>query len=393
MSESGHYFRLKGESAERIVHELAEKSFFTDWCYRNPALPDGNELCDLLVVFDDVAIIWQIKDLKLQENGRYNPKAVEKNLRQLSGAYRRLMDERRPITLCNPRRGDEVFDPRVVNRVFLISVLTGEGEDFHSAIEKVRDRSAHVFDGEFLEIALGELDTIQDFIAYLEAKEEFLNGRQLIVNGGEQELLAIYLMNNRSFERFADATMVVVEEGSWHDLQQRPEYIAKKKADEISYGWDQMIDRAHESAVPEYERVARRLARPNRFTRRCLAKAFYDAHVLANEDKVYDVFRRVMAKDGVTYCFLFMEDPEPRGRRQAALAALCFMARGKFQENLVVIGIATEKVLRPQCSYDFCYFEMPEWTSEAEAQAEEIRRNTGLLTNTTMRAHHEDEYP
>ena len=44
--------------AESILHELAKKTFLTDWCYPNPLLPDGKELCDLLVVFGDTAIIW-----------------------------------------------------------------------------------------------------------------------------------------------------------------------------------------------------------------------------------------------------------------------------------------------------------------------------------------------
>src|SRR5207302_10483253 len=60
-----HYFSLKGKNAENVVHELAKQSFFTDWCYLNPLLPNGQELCDLLVVFDNVALIFQIKDLKL----------------------------------------------------------------------------------------------------------------------------------------------------------------------------------------------------------------------------------------------------------------------------------------------------------------------------------------
>jgi hypothetical protein len=52
----------------------------------NPRLLDGKELCDLLVVFNDVAIIRQLKDLKLQEDGQYKRAEVEKNLRQLAGA-------------------------------------------------------------------------------------------------------------------------------------------------------------------------------------------------------------------------------------------------------------------------------------------------------------------
>jgi hypothetical protein len=89
-AESKHYFREKGARAEGVIHNLATKTFLTDWCYPNPKKPDGKELCDLLVVFDDTAIIWQIKDLKTDENGRYKKAEVEKNLRQLSGARRSL---------------------------------------------------------------------------------------------------------------------------------------------------------------------------------------------------------------------------------------------------------------------------------------------------------------
>lgn len=84
-------------------------------------------MCDLLVVFDDTAIIWQIKDLKVDENGRYKQAEVEKNLRQLSGARRLLFDIKAPVKLSNPRRGEELFDPSKITKAHLISVLMGEG--------------------------------------------------------------------------------------------------------------------------------------------------------------------------------------------------------------------------------------------------------------------------
>jgi len=56
---SNHYFREKGERAEAIIHNLATKTFLTDWCYPNPKKPDGKELCDLLVVFDDTQRLVQ----------------------------------------------------------------------------------------------------------------------------------------------------------------------------------------------------------------------------------------------------------------------------------------------------------------------------------------------
>lgn len=394
MSEDRHHFRLKGESAEKVVHDLAEESFFMDWCYRNPKLADGKELCDLLVVFEDVAVIWQVKDLKLQGNGRYNPKDVEKNLRQLAGAERRLLDEARPIILSNPCRGDEAFDPSVLRRVYLVSALTGPSEDYFSFLEDVKNGTAHVFDGEFLDIVLRELNTIQDFVDYLEAKEQFLAAdRGLIISGGEQELLATYLLRERSFEDFADATMVIIEEGAWDEFQRRPEYYAKQEADEISFAWDELIENAHASGDPNYERVAREMARPNRFRRRCLAKAFYDAHVLAHENQAQNVVRRVIPAEGITYCFLFVEDAIPPEERRAALEALCFVARGTIKENPVVLGIATEQRFAPACSHDFCLLEMPTWTTELEERMKLIQAETGLLMNARRTEFHEDEYP
>ena len=126
---SKDYFYLKGKTAEGIVHNLAERTFLTDWCFLNPKLPNGRELCDLLVVFDDVAIIWQIKDLKLNSNGKYKESELRKNIRQLSGARRQLFELKAPIELENPRRRKEKFAPDVIRNVYLISVLLGEGED------------------------------------------------------------------------------------------------------------------------------------------------------------------------------------------------------------------------------------------------------------------------
>jgi hypothetical protein len=390
MSDLKQYFKFKGAAAEQVVHDLAMKSFFSDWCYLNPALPAGKELCDLLVIFDNVAIIWQIKNLKHQEDGHYNRREVEKNMRQLSGAYRRLMDKKRPATLSNPRRGNEVFDPNTIKECYLVSVLYGEGENFFVPMKKIKDKFVHVFTGKSLDIILSELDTVDDFVGYLRAKE-FRTG--CYITSGEEDLLATFLKNNRSFNQFEGKTAILIDEGIWEDFQKSPEYLAKQKENKISYGWDSIIDRAHESAVPEYECIAREIARPNRFSRRCLAKSFLDAHIIAHKDRENDMFRRVMELDKTTYCFLFMDDPEPRTRRRDILGDLCFVARGKFKDNSMVIGIATEKKISPECSYDFCCYNLSEWTTELAAQATEIQLKKGILTNVTTKKICEDEYP
>src|SRR5438128_4680529 len=193
-----NYFLAKGMNAEKVVHDLALVSFLTDWCYLNPQWPDGKELCDLLVVFDDTAIIWQIKDLKLDDQGRYNKAEVEKNLKQLAGARRHLFELKKPLELRNPRRGAEIFDPSGIKKIFLISVLMGEGEEVFSFAEEFKNHTIHVFTRNFTRIVLQELDTIADFCAYLEAKEKFLSEKKhIFIVGGEGELLASYLLRDR----------------------------------------------------------------------------------------------------------------------------------------------------------------------------------------------------
>ena len=139
------YFQLKGTTAEKIVHYLATKTFLIDWYFLNPKLPNGKELCDLLVVFDDAAIIWQIKDLKLDKNNNYKKTEVNKNLRQLAGARRQLFELKTPILMKNIRRSKEIFDSSKIKYIFLISVLLGEGEDIFQFIEEIKNNKVHVF--------------------------------------------------------------------------------------------------------------------------------------------------------------------------------------------------------------------------------------------------------
>ena len=391
-SSSKDYFFLKGANAEKIVHELALKTFLIDWCFLNPKLPDGKELCDLLIVFDDIAIIWQIKDLKLNKDGKYKKSEVDKNLRQIAGAKRQLFELKTPVSLKNARRREEIFDSTKIKQIYLISALLGEGESMFSFIDEIKNYKVHVFTRYFIQVVLNELDTINDFVNYLKAKEEFIStGKSLVIIGGEEEFLAEYLMNNRSFERFAKVDHIMFEEGLWEQLQSKPGYNAKKEMDKISYGWDEIINRAHEGSE-KYERVARELARANRFERRFLSKVFFDAHAFAHKDDQHDLFRRIMAVDGISYCFLFAEDAEPRNKRKTMLTAICWIARGKYKQNKKVIGIATEMKIRPTCSYDFVLLDMPMWTDENQKNMEQLQQNTGIFVNPIIRSFQEDEY-
>jgi hypothetical protein len=315
VNDDKHHFTTKGKNAEQVLSDLAHQTFLADWCFLNPRLPNRKELCDLLVVFDDIAIIWQVKDLKLDNNGNINSRKVHKNLRQLSGARRQMFEIKTPIELYNPRRKREVFDPSSINEVHLISALMGEERDAMNMVETINNQSVHVFTKAFLPVLLEELDTIRDFSQYLAAREAVVSENRVgEITGGEQDLLAYYLMHDRSFG--STGKVINISQGLWVQFRNSSAYQRKKEADTMSYYWDAIINRVHECRdnppFPEStELVARIMAWPNRLYRRMLGGSFADAHVLADSIpptmKKDQFFRRIVPTSfGVTYCFYSM---------------------------------------------------------------------------------------
>lgn len=388
-----HYFQLKGKKAENFVYELAQQSFLSDWCYQNPMWSDGKELCDLLIVFGDVAIIWQVKDLKQKKDGKYDKKQVEKNLKQLLGAKRRLFDLKDRIILKNPRRGDENFDPNTIKEIYLISALVGEGEDYYEFVKKTKDKIVHIIDRKSTEILLNELDTIRDFVDYLKEKERFLSlDLKINISGGEEELLAFYILNERSFKKLEEGGYVILQEGFWEDLINKPEFQAKKEEDKVSYFWDFLIDKAHLSKDKDYELVAREMAKLNRFERRFKSKAFFEGQAKANLDKKNTFYRGTFSENGITYCFLYAKSPN-REVRKNRLAEVCFATRDHFKENKKVLGIATELEILSKHSFEFCFLNFPEWTEKEEKIANEIKEKLGIFQNQEVSHFWDNEYP
>ncbi|HEY5176450.1 MAG TPA: hypothetical protein VII95_12885 [Terriglobales bacterium] len=386
-----HYFNQKGANAEKVIHDLANKTFFTDWCYPNPKKADGNELCDLLVVFDDTALIWQIKDLKIDDAGRYKKAEVEKNLCQLGGARRTLFELKTPIILSNPRRGPEQFDPASIRHVHLVSVLMGDGEEPFPFVQEVKNHLLHVFTRDFADIMLSELDTVSDFCHYLRAKESIDKTKSIVVFGGEENLLGKYLEHGRSFSWMEDYNLIHIDDTIWPAISSKPQYIKKKQLDKVSYGWDSIIERAHEGS-PMYELVARELARPDRFTRRMLSQSFLEVYSEFRQMTDKDMMRRHFSLGDTTYCFLITENEEeyPKERRGWMLEAMCLVARGLNPENYRVVGVATD---RGNKNYHFAYFYIPEWTPEMEAEKVKLQTDAGIFVAPRVTRFSDDEYP
>ncbi len=391
------YFTTKGAIGEAFVHDLAEKSIFTDWCYKNPMLKPGKELCDLLVVFDNMAIIVQVKDLKLKSSGAPNVKAQQTNIKQILGAYRQLMKLKTPVTLHNVRQGDEPFDPDKIDRVFLISILTGEGSS-DLCYQQVDDNIVHIFDRDFTEIVLNELDTVADLLLYLDQKELLIaNNKSLSITGSEKDLLAYFINQKRDLREIKNATDLIIMEGIWDDYTNADDVIAKRQADSISYAWDRLIDISHTSGG-EYERIAREFARLNRFQRRIYGEALIDGFEQAQKgiSPKVNTYRRVMglADQKLTVVICYYNDPSlGKEKLRGQLLTMAEVARCILPDNPKVIGIGSDLTANFSGSFTFLYLEQPELTKEYVQRVKELQQQHKIFISPQYKAFSADEYP
>jgi hypothetical protein len=341
--------------SERFVYDISRKSFLSLWSYANPLGKGSNELCDILIVCDPDIIIVSVKEIGLKDSGdisndweRWRKKAIEASVKQIYGAERWIAEA------ANVIRSDGslaiAFPDRKVRRIHRIAVaLGGDGKvpihfgDFGKGF-------VHVFDKNSLEIIMGELNTVQDFIEYLSAKESlYRSGRGTILNGGEEDLLALYLHKGRHFPDEHD--LMVVDNDLWDGFRNSDDYKAKIAADQNSYSWDRLIELLSKDIMtgnlefgPEMndsEIAVRIMTRENRFGRRMLGKSFMEFFDLARQKKVRS--RMVFGNSDVTYVFLALAHGEERKYRAAELGGRCFVARGLNQDRKTVIGLATER--------------------------------------------------
>ncbi len=266
----------------------------------------------------------------------------------------------------------------------------GEGEGAFPFMQQFKKHLVHGFTREFADIALSELDTIADFCCYLRAKESIDLNKTVMIIGGEENLLGKYIEHGRNFGWMENYDVVQIDDTVWPKISQLPQYIKKKEMDVISRGWDSMIERVHEG-TSKYERLARELARPDRFTRRVLSESFMEAYAEFMNRQDMHMLRRQTVLGDTTYCFLITNDTEhPSQRRQKMLQAMCLVARGINPQNSRVLGVATSRDNR---NYDFVHLDIPEWTRELEAEKVRLQSQLGIFVSPRVTRSHSSEFP
>lgn len=311
---------LKGQYGEDAVNYVATNTFLKYWCYPNPKDENGNgkEICDLLVLFKDKALIISVKNYKFNgDHEKYFRLTLKKAVAQVSGAERKLFELDGQIIFNHEIRDKHTFDPKQYTTIHRIIVNLSTEIQFYPGAQKSKKRKiVHVFNWFAFNQVLNELNTISDFFQYLKEREKICEIRDLyllcatendwnsdtsnqffrylpevfgknsppptlLFSGTELDLLAVYLSNVRQFDpAFYDLkfNLALFElDGYWKKYLERKVVQNKKREEEISYFWDEIVKRE----VLYYEdelriKIASELLALDRYQRRLIGNEFWE---------------------------------------------------------------------------------------------------------------------
>ena len=414
---------------------------------------DGKEVADLLVVFENHIIIFSDKHIHFEKTeqievgwGRWFRKAVLKSAQQVWGAERwirqfpnRLFLDKQcktpfPIDVPDPSKATfhRVVVAHDASRVcrdhfggsgslMLDSRLVGEEQHLQRpfVIGRIEEKRGyvHVFDDTSLDVVMGYLDTVSDFVAYLTSKETFLMGAIHVRAAGEEELLGEYVrqLNREGEHDFVipkGASHVLFPEGLWKKFLSSDERKAQVRANEVSYSWDLLTEKFlhHLMSGTQYtsthpginvqEKSFRWLARENRTRRRMLAESLHE--LLGKTPINYRASRLIQpSRPGDPY-FLFLllprypsiEEKDYRRVRGQMLQEYCMVVKLHHPDAQNVIGIATETLNDSENrSEDFIHFDATEWNENLKRQAQASKRDLGIFVNVKPFAGRIQEYP
>lgn len=401
--------------SEKFVLEMCQKSCLEFWCYNNPKLPDGKELCDVLVVFERHVLIISVKEIGLKEDDvhesegdrnvahdRWNRKAVENSVNQIYGAEKSLK-RMSHVLRSNGSQGAEL--PSVESRkVHRLAVAFGSRGETAIASMDYDKGFVHVMNEESFATILEELDTISELVAYLEAKEELTGKTSVLLNGTESDLLAIYLSNARKLP--FDSKVLVVEENSWRKLQDDPLFQNRKAADVKSYEWDRLItfiasaDSKDHQGLPlslsEKDLALKEMAKEPRVNRRILESALSDFLKAALRKEADARIARTIGSSGSSciYVFRYFHFGEPSEEKIAELQIRCMNAPERAGSADTAVGIGFSKNQgTPDFEVTLAFVDLSKMTEDDAKEVGKFAKENGIGKGAITSSKSVAEYP
>ena len=421
-------------ASENKLAILGYHTFLSLWSYPNPykMQSSGKELCDLLIVFDKHIIIFSDKDCAYGNSGdalvdwrRWYKKSIQKSAEQLIGAKNWILHYPDRIAVdakCSQKLPLEIkITPET--RFHLIAIAHGaeesckayfSGEDGGLLIDNQivgdmhigkdcepfrigqilddTDNFIHVFDDSSYYNILSELDTVRDFVGYLNARQELLTQKHVLAES-ENDILAQHLYgvikgNNASLQEISrEYSDVYFEGGLLPELKQSKQYRDWRVKVRTSYFWDDLLQKTFffvENGMSEFTTIPtiheqselfKYMACEDRFHRYCLSEGFLSFLSKANPG---DRGTRILFNSSeCNHCYLllllprekYMSDTDYRAIRREMLTNYCKIIKSEYPEISYIIGVAHETSDKDYSSEDFVYFDASEWSDEDQHNA------------------------
>lgn len=435
---------------EKFLSEMCDNTFLKAWSYANPINNKKKEFCDLIVIFENHMFIFfdrekQIKSdflekAKLNWN-RWFKEVITKQINTCHGAERYIrsngelyldieLKTKLPIPYDHSsikihkfviahgaKLACEIISDSNINGslgIIYTSQIEEQNSNYNFIITLNRENPIHILDSHNFPIIFSELDTFYDFTQFIIAKEEAIKKYDYISYCGEEDLLAHYYLNfdeesNSHYigSKKEDYNGIHIGEGEWNDFILSPAYLSKKKADEISYLWDQLIQKTCNNALKAVlggnsnlfsgESAIYEMAKEPRFSRRALSEQMINA-INNFPDNNSPIIRNVSFMPSFfknkAYVFLQLKAEQDninyenyREVRKTMLEIACGAAKNKFTYLEVIVGIAVEPPkLYENLSEDFILMDCKEWTKELYDHYKKENEETGLNFFNTQNA-------
>jgi hypothetical protein len=399
----------RGKEVEALVEKICTKMFLPDLTIANPKFKKGGklekEIADIIIPYRDCLFCFQIKSkTELKPISEKTETDIERIRRRIEDGIGQLKTLRaclkgKLITELKNHRGITLpFDCDSFKKIYGVVILELLGEEkfpeeertsILSGFDVLDGMPVHIFKLDVFNVISTEIDTIPDFLEYLEVRELLISNGKLNPFTEELDFLAIYKTKQDIIEqlRKGEITHLFIEEGLWkHHVENRKQIIADRNlANEPSYLWDEMMKSLHTSIgfTPQFPAPDSRndfeqgtaanyyaslleFSAMRRIERRAAGIKFLEVLARADRKGLAYGFCGVGNGDGVNVVML--SSNKPRQERADFLMKLCIT----FYCGLglrKILGIATEPGSYTQRSHDIMCLEDVEIEN-----AEEIRR-------------------